>query len=165
MDGYLVASDAERKHVVNATTHHAEFYFCAFFAAQAFHDLFLRHLHAGNRRIVDSNDTVASQNTHLLGRSVQSGLYHHERVFDDVELHANTLERALQGFCHGLCLLGRSVRRVGIEFLEHASDSILHEFLLVDGIYIEIGDGHFGHLEFPYRRVITQVQVELGRGR
>ena len=38
-----------------------------------------------------------------------------------------------------------------IELFEHSSDGIFHEFLLVDGIHVEVIDGHLGNLEFAER--------------
>ena len=37
---------------------------------------------------------------------------------------------------------------MGVEFLQHTADGILHEFLLVYGVDIEVVDIDFGHLQF-----------------
>ena len=50
---------------------------------------------------------------------------------------------------------------MGIEFLEHAIDGILHEFLLVDGTHIEIIDRHFRYLELAQRGAAAEIDAEL----
>jgi hypothetical protein len=53
---------------------------------------------------------------------------------------------------------------VRVEFVEHASDGILHEFPFVDTVDIKIADGYLGKLQFAERRVFTVVDPELRIG-
>ena len=147
VDRNLVADNLEVQGVANALSHDAEVDLRPLGTAQSAHNLFARHLDAGNGGVVDVDDAVASQDTSLLGRSVGDGLDDKQRVFHHVELYADALERPLQGFVHLLHLLGGGVRRVGVQLLYHAADAVFYQLLLVDAVDIEVGNGQFGHLQ------------------
>ena len=53
---------------------------------------------------------------------------------------------------------------MGVEFLEHSTDGILYEFVLVDGVDIQVGDGHFCPLEFGFRTFRPQALGAQGGG-
>ena len=74
LHGNLVTGNGEREAVVNAEAHHPEHHLRALLAAQAAHHLLLGHLHTGNRRIVHTDNAVASQDAHLLRGAVGHGL-------------------------------------------------------------------------------------------
>lgn len=38
-----------------------------------------------------------------------------------------------------------------VEFFKHSADGIFHELFLVDGIHVEVIDGHLGNLELAER--------------
>ena len=67
-------------------------------------------------------------------------------VVNHIELYADALEVAVQGLVHLLHLLGIAVSGVWVELLKHTTDSILHKFLLIDGVHVEIGRGYLGYL-------------------
>ena len=56
----------------------------------------------------------------------------------------NAAELALQRFLHVLGLFGIGIAAVGVEFLQHAHNGILNEFVLVDRVDIERVDGILG---------------------
>ena len=144
--GYLGTRNGELQQVGHATTLHAELHLRATRSAQTTHDVRTIHLNACYRSVVDGDDAVAGEYAHLLRRTLAHGLYDEQRVRNHIELHADTVERALQWFGQRLCLLGSGVRRVGVELLEHTTYGILHEFLLVDRVDIEVADSQFGYL-------------------
>ena len=92
----LVSDDVEKQRAGDAAAHDSEFHVCALGATQTLHDLFLRHLYACYRRVVDADDAVTGHDAHLLRRAFRHGLYDQQRVGLDVELHADTLERAVE---------------------------------------------------------------------
>ena len=161
LHGNLVALHGEIEHFLHTPAHDAEFYLRSARPAQPLHNLLFRHLHTGNGSVVDGYDTVACHNTHLLGRTIGGGLDDEQRIFHHIKLNADAVEIALQRFVHGLHLLGIGIGGMGIEFLEHAFDGILHEFLLVDGIHIEIIDCHFRNLELAQGGAAAEIDAEL----
>ena len=66
VEGYLVAFHVEVKHLFDPSTHHSQMYHGASLASQPTHDFALVHLDAGYGCIVDADDAVACQDTHLL---------------------------------------------------------------------------------------------------
>ena len=147
MNRNLIALHLEREQVLDSCTDNAQVGNGALGATQTAHNLLLRHLDTSNNCVVDHHDTVASQDTHLLGRAIDNGLDNDERVLHHIKLHANTLERAVQGLGHGLCLFGSGISGVWVQLLEHAADGVLYELLLVDLVYIKGLDGHLGNRE------------------
>ena len=81
--------------IFDAWAHNAYLNNGAFWTSQSANDVFLRHLHTRNGRVVNAHDAVASHDAHLLRGSIDNGLYNEQCVFGNVKLHANAFERAL----------------------------------------------------------------------
>jgi len=164
LDGYLVACDGEREPLAHAPAHHAEAHLGALGPAQAAHYLAAGHAHAGYGGVVDGDYAVAGEYAHALRGASADGLYHHERVFNHVELHADALEVARQRLGEGLHLLGRGIRRMRVELGYHAAYAVLDELLLVHAVNVEGVDGHLGNVELAQGAVVAYVYAHLGRG-
>ena len=165
VNGYLCTCNDKVQYAFYITAHNAQLDFCAFFAAQTLHNVGAVHFHARYQRVVHHNDAVARNDAHLLWRSIHDGLDNHQRVVNDVELHANTFKIALQRFVHSLCFLRISIGRVGVEPFQHTTNGVFHHFLLVHLVYIEVGNSYLCHLHFPHRRVAAEVQIDLRSGK
>ena len=128
---------------------------------QTTHNLLFRHRDASYCRIIHIDDTVACNNALFLRRSPYYRLYHQEGVLHHIKLHADTLEVTLQGFISLLHLLRRHVTAMGVQLFYHASDAILHQFLFINTVHIDIGDSHLGNLQFTQRGVVAHVDANL----
>ena len=82
------------------------------------------------------------------------GLNHHQRVLDDVELHADAFERAVQVLHRAFHVFCLDVRRVWVELLQHAFDGRVHHLLLGEGVDIEVADEELGRLDFLHLRAV-----------
>ena len=122
-------------------THNTKVHLRALRTTQTLHDLLFRHLHTCNCRIIDRDDTIASDNTNLLRRAIGHRLDDKQRIFYHIELHPNTLEIAIQRLIQFLDLFRSGVAGVRIELIQHATNGILHQFLVVYRIYIQLFDG------------------------
>ena len=162
MDGNLVADNLKTQGVADASPHDTEVHLRTLGPSQTTHNLFLWHLHAGNGGVVDAHNTVAGQNACFLRRAVGHGLYDEQRVFHHVKLHADALEVTLQGLVHLFHLLGGGIAGVRVKLFEHSTNAVFDEFLLVNAVDIEIGDGQLGHLQLPQWRVGAEVDAHLG---
>ena len=109
LDRNLVASNNEQQGVGNAATNNAQVDFRSLGTTQTTHNLLLGHLHTSNSRIVDGDDAVASQDTHLLRRTSADGLNDQQGILYHIKLNTNAFEVALQGFVGFLHLLGSEV--------------------------------------------------------
>ena len=136
------------EHLLHTTANDTESHLRTTRTTQTFHNLFLRHLYTSDTRIIDRHDAVTGYYTHFLGRTVSRRLYDKQRIFDHIELHTDTVEVALQGFVHGFDLFGIGISGMRIKFLQHAADGILHQFLFIDSVHVEVVDGHLGNLQF-----------------
>ena len=145
-DGYLRTLDYKREWLVDTPSDNRQRHLRATFASKSAHDVVPIHLHTSYRGVIDGNNTVASEDAHFLRRASRGGLHDHQCVVNDIELHTNTLEIALQWFVERLRLLGIGVTGMGIQLLQHATDSILHEFALIDRIDIIVVDSDLSHL-------------------
>ena len=137
VQGYLVARNAEGNQVGRRATAHLDSDLGALLAPQTLHDVGALHLHTSNEGVVDQHDAVASQDAHALAGSTRDGLDDIERILLHVKLNANATELALQRFLHILGFLSIGVTAVRIQFLQHAHDGILHQFVLVNRVDIE----------------------------
>ena len=137
MDGNLVAGNGKGEAVADAWTHNAQQHLGALRTTQALHNLLFRHLDTSNGGIVNGNDAVASQNTHLLRRTTADGLDDEQRVFHHIKLYTDALEVTLQGLVHLLDFLGCGIGGVWVQLLQHATDSILYQLVLIDTIHIQ----------------------------
>ena len=146
----LVSRDDEFQPVLDTVPHHTQFYFCVSRAAQPAHDFLTAHLHTGNGCVVHADDAVACQDAHLFRRSFGHGLNDDKRVFQHVELYADTVEITLQRFVHFLGLLGVGIRGVRVQFGEHPVDSVLRQFHFVHTVHVQAADGQLGHGEFTH---------------
>ena len=144
----LVSDNGEIYYVLDAVALNANLHLSAFRPSEAAHYLLFRHLYACYGSVIDRHEAVAGQDADLLRRAVVDGLHHEERVLKHIELHSHTLKVALQGLIEGFHLLGCGVRRVGIKLLYHSSDGILHQFLAIHAIHIELLCGHNGNGKF-----------------
>ena len=142
MNRYLSTCNNKSQYILHATTHDAQLHLRAFLATQPFHNVDTCHLNTSDCRVVDTDDTVASKDTHLLRRSVDNGLDNDKRIFNHIELHTNTLKIALQRFVHRLGLFCIGVGRMWVELLKHTPDSILRQLLFVHRVHIEVGNSH-----------------------
>ena len=53
---------------------------------------------------------------------------------------------------------------MGVKLGEHARNGVLHEFGVVHAVYVEVGNGYFGHLQFlQLQRVNLNAVVGGGR--
>ena len=136
LDGYLVARDNETQGVSNASTHDAEVDLRTLGTTQTTHNLLLGHLHTSNGSIIDTDNAVACHDAHLLRGTTTDGLDDEQGVFHHVKLHTDALKVALQGFVGRLHLLGCQIAAMRVKLLKHTSDTVLHQFLLVDTINI-----------------------------
>ena len=109
LDRNLVASNNKQQGVGNATTNNAQVDLRALGTSQTTHNLLLGHFHTSNGGIVDGDDAVASQDTHLLRRTSADGLNDQQGILYHIELYTNAFEVALQGFVSFLYLLGSEV--------------------------------------------------------
>ena len=146
LHGNLVTYDSEEQFVLNARTDDAKMHLCILRTAQPFHDLLLRHVNTRNGGVVDADDTVAGDDAHLLRGTVSDRLDHHQCVLQHLELDTDALEVAVQRLVEFLHLLGRRVTGMGVKFIEHPTDGVLHKFPFIDAIHIQIVDGHLGIL-------------------
>ena len=64
-----------------------------------------------------------------------------ERVGEHIELYADAVEAALEGFVEVFRLLGVGVGGVGVELVEHADDGVFDELLAVGAVHVEVLDG------------------------
>ena len=165
MNGNLVTNHLECQLVLYAPTDDTQHGDRSLRPTQTLHNLLFRHLNTCNGGIIDADDTVASQNAHTFRRAVGDGLNDEERILNHIELHTNAFEITLQGLIGFLNLLSRQIGGVRVQFLYHATNAVLNEFILVDRIDIEIGNSHFGNLQFSQGRVLTHADGHLGRGR
>ena len=140
MDRNLISYYSKFQFILDAKTHHTQFYLRTLRTTQALHNLLLRHLHTCNRCIIHGYDTVASNDAHLLRRTFGNRLDNHQRIVHHIKLHADTLEITIQRLIEFFYLLGGRIAGMGIEFVEHALDGILHQFLFVNTIHIKVGD-------------------------
>ena len=113
----LVANDVKCQRILYASTDNGQHDLCAFRATQTFHNLFLGHLDTCDNGVVDFNNTVASNDTHLFGRAVGDRLDDEQRIFSHIKLHTYALEITLQGFVGRFHLLCCQVAGVRVEFL------------------------------------------------
>ena len=105
----LVASNNKQQGVGNAATNNAQVDFRSLGTTQTTHNLLLGHFHTSNSGIVDRDDTIASQDTHLLRRTSADGLNDQQGILYHIKLNTNAFEVALQGFVGFLHLLGSEV--------------------------------------------------------
>ena len=161
----LVALHLEGELILDAPAHDGKIHRCSLRTAKALHDFLLAHLHARNSRIIHRNDTVASNDSNLLGRPIHYGLDDEQSIVYHVKLYANTIETSIQRFIHRLGFLGRGVRRMRVQLLEHASDGVLYELVLIHTIHIEVGNGDFRPTQLLYRAVLAHLDAQLGIGR
>ena len=161
----LIALHLESKLVLDATAHNGKIHRGSLRTAKAFHDFLLAHLHARNSRIIHRNDAVASYDSHLLGRTIHYGLDDEQGIIYHIKLHANAIETAIQRFIHRLGFLGCGIRGMRVELLEHTTDGVLHELVLIHTIHIEIGNGDFRPTQLLYRAVLAHLDTQLGTGR
>ena len=163
VDGNLVAGDGKGEAVADAWTDNTQQHLCALGTTQALHDLLLRHLDTCNGGIVDADNAVASQDAHLLGRTAADGLDDEQGVFHHIELYTDTFEVALQGLVHVLYFFGRRIGGVGVQLLQHATDAILYQLILVDRFYVIV----FYHLlsiaKFQQRRLFACAKLKLSK--
>ena len=148
VDGYLVAHHLKVQHTVCATAHNVKVGYGALRPAQFGHDAVAVHLHTGYGHTINSNDAVAGQHPRTLARAFAYNLQHHEGILHHIKTHANALKVATERFVQLFGILGIGVRRVRVEFAEHAVNGVLGQFLLVHTVNIEAGDGHLCHLQF-----------------
>ena len=148
MHGDFVALHGEVEHFGHAAAHDAEGHFRVFRPAQFLHDVGAVHLHAGNSVLVYEDDAVAGKDARPLARPFGNGLYHDERVFHHVELHADALETAFEGFVEFFCFFGIGIGGMRVEFFKHSANGIFGKFLLVHAVHVERGDGRLRHLQF-----------------
>ena len=157
----LVAHHREHQTILNTMTHDTKVHFRALRTTQALHNFLFRHLHTCNCRIIDRDDTIASDDTYLLRRAVGHRLDNEQRVFYHIELHPNTLEIAIQRLIQFLDLFRSGVAGVRIELIQHATNGILHQFVLIDTVDVEIRDGNLCILELAQRRIVVIGNSEL----
>ena len=50
---------------------------------------------------------------------------------------------------------------MGVQFLYHATNAVLDEFLFVDGVHIQVVNSHFGYLQLTQGGIATQVDAHL----
>ena len=155
LHGNLVASYRERELVTDASAHDAQQHLRPFGSTQPAHDFVARHLHTGNGGVVYADDAVASQDAHLLRGTIHHRLNDEQRVVHHIELHAYSLKASLQGFVECLHFLRGGVRRVRIQFLQHAAYAVFRQFILVYRVYIEVVDHHLRHLQLAQRTVLA----------
>lgn len=118
------------------------------------------HLHTGNDRVVHFDDAVAGQDADFLGRSSRYGLDDKEGVGSHIKLDTDAIEVSLKGFVEPLHFFRVGIGGVRVELFQHADNGGFHQFVFVYLIYIEIGDGELGQLQFARRRI---EQLVLGR--
>lgn len=92
---------------------------------------------------------------------------HHVHKLDDkegvgshIKLDTDAIEVSLKGFVEPLHFFRVGIGGVRVELFQHADNGGFHQFVFVYLIYIEIGDGELGQLQFARRRI---EQLVLGR--
>ena len=158
--GNLVALDGEGQQLFHTGTQHFYRHRGAFWSAQAAHHFVSVHLHTGNDRVVHFDDAVAGQDADFLGRSSRYGLDDKEGVGSHIKLDTDAIEVSLKGFVEPLHFFRVGIGGVRVELFQHADNGGFHQFVFVYLIYIEIGDGELGQLQFARRRI---EQLVLGR--
>jgi len=161
----FVTFHLEGELILDATAHDGKIHRGSLRTAEALHDFLLAHLHTRNSRIIHRNDTVASNDTHLLGRPVHYGLDDEQSIVYHVKLYANAIKTSVQRLVHRLGFLGCGVRRMRIQLLEHTSDGVLYELVLIHTIHIKIGNGDFCPTQLLYRAILAHLNAQLGTGR
>ena len=86
------------------------------------------------------HDAVACPDAELLRRASADGRHYHDRVLENVELHANAFEVSLKRLVGLLQFFCREVHRVGVQIFKHAHHRRLHEVLQVDGVDVQLVD-------------------------
>ena len=52
---------------------------------------------------------------------------------------------------------------MGVQFFYHAPDTVLHQFLFVNTVNIQVVDGHLGYLQFAQGGVGSQIDAHLSK--
>ncbi|MEI3529396.1 MAG: hypothetical protein V8Q28_06435 [Alistipes sp.] len=98
------------------------------------------------------------------GRTAGYGVDDDDRVAQDVELHADAAELAVEARGNGLHLLGIEVGRMGVQFVEHALDGLLHERRHLDLVDVVAGQEAVDLHEFLQLRRRIGVLRRKGSG-
>ena len=125
MNRYLSTCNNKGQHTFHATTHNPQLHFRSLLTTQHLHNVDTCHLYTSNSRVVHTDNTVASKDTHLLRWSVDNRLDNDKCILNHIKLYANTLKVALQWFVHRFGFLCICIGRMWVELLEHTPDSIL----------------------------------------
>ena len=142
LDGNLITDNSKLQHILDTLTNDAQVDLRAFRATQTLHDLLLRHLDTSDSCIIYQDDTVACQDAHFLRGPIRNRLDNEQGILDHIKLHTNSLEISIQRLIEAFHFLWREIAGMWIELIQHAPNSIFHQFLLVNTIHIEIGNGH-----------------------
>ena len=151
--GNLVALDGERQQLLHTGTQHLYRYCRAFRSAQTAHHFFRIHLHAGNDRVVHFNDAVAGQDADLLGGTSRHGLNDEQGVSSHIELDTDAVKVSLKGFVEPLHFFRIGIGGMRVKLFQHADNGGFHQLVFVYLVYIQIGDGELGQLQFARRRI------------
>ena len=148
LDGNLITDNSKLQHILDTLTNDAQVDLRAFRATQTLHDLLLCHLDTSDGSIVYQNNAVACQDAHFLRRAIRNRLDHEQGILNHIELYTDPLEITIQRLVEVLYFLRREIAGMRVKLIQHTSDGILHQFLLIDTIHIEIGNGHLCKLQF-----------------
>ena len=165
VEGNLVAYDTEGKHLFHAAAHHFQVGYGALGAAQFLHDVGPVHLDAGQRGVVDRNDAVAGKNADLFGGPLRHGLVDHKCIVQYIELHTDAFKISVQRLTHFTGFFGRGVTAVRVERGQHAAYGFIGELAGVDGINVELLNGHLGTDQLVQSLLHGTRQSDLGHGR
>ena len=117
------------------------------------HHFFRIHLHAGNDRVVHFNDAVAGQDADLLGGTSRHGLNDEQGVSSHIELDTDAVKVSLKGFVEPLHFFRIGIGGMRVKLFQHADNGGFHQLVFVYLVYIQIGDGELGQLQFARRRI------------
>ena len=136
----LVPDDVEGDEVRLSIAFHAHLHDGALGALQQLHDVFVGDANAGDVFAVDFHKPIARPNAEAFRRAAADGRHHHDRVLEDVELHPDAFEVAVEGLVRLLELLRREIHRVRVEVLEHFHDGLFRERLHVHTVDVQLTD-------------------------
>ena len=162
LDRYLITSDDKFQGIGNTPADNSQTHLRPFRTAQSSHNLFLGHRDTRYRSVIHIDDTVTGKNTLFLRGTSNDRLDNEQCVLHHIKLHTDTLKVPLQRFVRLFHLFSCHITAMRIHLLYHPPDTVLHEFLLIDTVHIEIRDCHLRNLQFTQRAVLTHVDTYLG---
>ena len=111
---YLATCHDDVTNLLLAKAHDAQLHLCVLRTLETVHGLLVGQRLTRKRLVVDHHNLIASNDTSTLSRSITNDLLHMERIATDIELDADTRERAAQIVISHLYVLGSNVHGMGV---------------------------------------------------